>query len=929
MANIPTDQPAIGKMGAISLASISTLAGLSMLSVAKVDGLDIGGKAGPASFRSTWNTHQDGLSSTNQIQLPLIRLGTYDFIVDWGDSNTDHITEYDQPEILHTYSVSGTYSVNITGTCSGWSFGQEPDTNEEGGSVPSNAPSDCGKILSVQEWGCLRLGGEVNNFGKCRNLTLNSVIDVLNLSGCTSSYAMFHGCTSLTTINRLNQWNLSGITNTSYMFFDSVLFDQNIGAWNVSVVTNMKAMFACRDATKANMIFNNGSNTSIDDWDTALVTDMSYMFKNNSVFNQPIGSWNTLQVTTMKAMFRSDGGNNIFNQPILTSGNSWNTSNVTDMSEMFQNSIDFNQDISNWDTSLVNDMHQMFWNAQSFVGTNGLVTSGSTWNVSNVTNMSGMFAGALSFIDDLIANPFITSSLNTWDVSSVTDMSEMFENTIFNKSLSDWNVTSVTTMYSMFSNSIFNQNISNWDPYMVTDMAYMFNESSFNNGGSSLINNWFPRSPYPAPANQQWAILFMQSMFFNSPFNQPIPDWDTSNVMSMQGMFGGSASVFNQDISSWDVGSVLDFSRFMSDNVLGNTRTTPFTHLDAIYGTVSGWASRSMQSGVGKYIDFGGAYYHSTVQTGRDIITGYGWTPRDTLVPVGYSIGGPTGSSVTFTSLGVGKSPQGIITDSLDNVYVYNSGGSPNTIIKITPLGATSNFTNITVGSSGKMIIDSLDNIYIPLSNNDTVGKINTAGVLIATYSTGTQPEACVLDSNGNLFVVNGVSNNVTKITPGGTSSLFANVGTSPQDITIDDSNNLYVVNTLSSSISKITPGGTVSTFANVGSGIYPYNIKRDSIGNFYVVDFDNTTSVVKKITPGGTVSTFATLGAWCQDIEIDANDNLFVNARNNNYIYKITPGGTSSVYATTGMGPYAIAIDSLGNKYTANYNDNNVTKIS
>ena len=91
MANIPTDQPAIGKMGSISLASISTLAGLSMLSVAKVDGLDIGGKA-VSSFRSIWMTNQDGMSSTNQIQLPLIRSGTYDFIVDWGDSNTDHIT---------------------------------------------------------------------------------------------------------------------------------------------------------------------------------------------------------------------------------------------------------------------------------------------------------------------------------------------------------------------------------------------------------------------------------------------------------------------------------------------------------------------------------------------------------------------------------------------------------------------------------------------------------------------------------------------------------------------------------------------------------------------------------------------------------------------------------------------------------------------
>ena len=924
MAEPNLEVASIGKMGRISLASISTLAGLSMLSIAKVDGLDIGGKTLTGNFKSTWNTNKDGISDTYSIQLPLVSTGTYDFTVDWGDGTTDYITTYDQIETQHTYQVRGTYSVTISGEwCSGWSFGQLPDTSEEGGTSPSNSTSDNLKLSSIEEWGLFRLSGgsgvENCNFGDCKNLTLDSVVDVLNLSGTVDLYGLFHGCTSLTTINKLNQWNLSNIINTSYMFFSCELFNQNIGAWDVSSVTNMKAMFSIRG--KNTMIFNNGSNTSINNWDTSIVTDMSYMFKQSN-FNQPIGNWNTSLVTNMRAMFLS---NNLFNQPLLRSGtfehwSSWNTSNVTDMSAMFFNAYNFNQDISNWITTNVTDMNLMFANAYDF---NYPLTSYddgllNIWKVSNVTDMTSMFAGTILF----------DQPLNSWDVKNVQSMASMFAySQAFDQPLSNWDVTNVVNMNSMFAGSVFNQDISNWQPYNVYYMSFMFGQSIFNNGGSSLINNWFPVGPPYSP--QQWVIQDMSFMFYDCPFNQPIPDWNTSNVTTMEGMFGGSASVFDQDISSWDVGNVINFSQFMSDGVLGDTRTTPFTHLDAIYSITTGWASRSLQSVVGKYIDFGGAYYNSTVQAGRDEITGYGWIPRDNLVSVGYSIGGPTGSSITFASLGVGKSPQGIITDSLDNVYVYNSGGSPNTIIKITPLGATSNFTNITVGSSGKMIIDSLDNIYIPLSNNDTVGKINTSGVLIATYSTGTQPEACVLDSNGNLFVVNGVSNNVTKITPGGTSSLFANVGTSPQDITIDDSNNLYVVNTLSSSISKITPGGTVSTFANVGSGIYPYNIKRDSIGNFYVVDFDNTTSVVKKITPGGTVSTFATLGAWCQDIEIDANDNLFVNARNNNYIYKITPGGTSSVYATTGMGPYAIAIDSLGNKYTANYNDNNVTKIS
>ena len=44
----------------------------------------------------------------------------------------------------------------------------------------------------------------------------------------------------------------------------------------------------------------------------------------------------------------------------------------------------------------------------------------------------------------------------------------------------------------------------------------------------------------------------------NIYFNQPIGDWDVSNVTNMYNMFG--SSVFNQDISNWDVSNVIDMS---------------------------------------------------------------------------------------------------------------------------------------------------------------------------------------------------------------------------------------------------------------------------------------------------------------------------------------------------------------------------------
>ena len=38
-------------------------------------------------------------------------------------------------------------------------------------------------------------------------------------------------------------------------------------------------------------------------WNTILITDMNYLFKNAKNFNQPIGNWNVSNVTNMSDMF--------------------------------------------------------------------------------------------------------------------------------------------------------------------------------------------------------------------------------------------------------------------------------------------------------------------------------------------------------------------------------------------------------------------------------------------------------------------------------------------------------------------------------------------------------------------------------------------------------------------------------------------------
>jgi surface protein len=55
----------------------------------------------------------------------------------------------------------------------------------------------------------------------------------------------------------------------------------------------------------------------------------------------------------------------------------------------------------------------------------------------------------------------------------------------------------------------------------------------------------------------------MSGMFFSAnPFNQPLNNWDVSNVITMDEMFASDPSglAFNQDISGWDVSSVTNMN---------------------------------------------------------------------------------------------------------------------------------------------------------------------------------------------------------------------------------------------------------------------------------------------------------------------------------------------------------------------------------
>jgi hypothetical protein len=231
-------------------------------------------------FVTTWTIPEDIVPIT----LPLISSGNYDFIVDWGDGNSDSINTWNDPQKTHTYSLPGNYTVTISGTIEGWSF---------------NSSFSTSYITSVVSWGPLRLGNNGYNFASCDLLDLSTTLDVLNLSGVTNLNYCFYRCENITTINNVELWDTSMVETFEWTFGYCYTFDDDLSDWVMSSATNTSGMFL------RSLLFNNGGSPLIDNWDVSNVTDMSNMFLIAPSFDQPIGSWDVQNVSDMSDMFGS------------------------------------------------------------------------------------------------------------------------------------------------------------------------------------------------------------------------------------------------------------------------------------------------------------------------------------------------------------------------------------------------------------------------------------------------------------------------------------------------------------------------------------------------------------------------------------------------------------------------------------------------
>ncbi len=463
--------------------------------------------ATPKPFISTWKTDNlsTGSTNNNQVRLPLVLNGKYNFIVDWGDGSTNTITTYNQAETTHTYASIGTYTITITGYIRGWYFADTGDRL---------------KLISITQWGCLNFvngigtfsaaAGSTGSFKNCHNLTLDNVTDTPNFKGVTNLSYMF-GVTNFTTINNINKWDVSKIENTAFMFYFNGRFNQNIGNWNMGNVNNPSFMFYCYlsgGLSTATGSFNNGNDPSIGNWNTMNFTNSISLFFNQNNFNQNIGGWDMSNNLNMGSMFRCQNVPGNFTNGDNDSIKNWDTSKVTKMNSVFWGQNKFNHPISSWNTANVDDMSYMFYMPQPGSTFNQPLSS-STWDTSKVTTMYAMFSNAHSF----------NQNIGHWNTNNVTNMGYMLQARSFNNGgspdINNWDVSKVTNMSRMFqvSGSQFNQPLNNWNISNVTDFINFMSDSGFANSYSvenysNLLIGWASR-----PVKPNISINFSQNKY--------------------------------------------------------------------------------------------------------------------------------------------------------------------------------------------------------------------------------------------------------------------------------------------------------------------------------------------------------------------------------------------------------------------------------
>lgn len=218
--------------------------------------------------------------------------------------------------------------------------------------------------------------------------------------------------------------------------------------------------------------------------------------------------------------------------------------------------------------------------------------------------------------------------------------------------------------------------------------------------------------------------------------------------------------------------------------------------------------------------------------------------------------------------------------------------------------GSVENANFITgVSTPHSIAFDSALNIYLTGFTSGYVAKYDLDGnVINSNYITSglANPTGIgVKQSTGEIYVVNNGNNEVSKYNADGSliNATFQNVATSPDGILIQG-DDMFVVRWASSAVGLYSNTGTNGSTINASymtttdvSPWRPFQIARDSQGNFYVTGNDR---VLKFGSDGTQVGGWVINYTGAYGVAVDSSDNIYVGAFNGTSIGKFASDSTT-----------------------------------
>ncbi len=494
----------------------------------------------------------------------------------------------------------------------------------------------------------------------------------------------------------------------------------------------------------------------------------------------------------------------------------------------------------------------------------------------------------------------------------------------------------------------------------------------------------------------------------------------TGNISTYAGT-GGAGSTNGARASAsftwmYDVAADSSNNLYIADraNSIVRLLTAATGQVSTIFGPTVSTISLSAVEGVG--VDSSGNLWAAS-QDGNRVFkrTSSGTGSRFAgTYPLG---GGFSGDGFAATSAQL-SSPRDAAVDSSGNVYIADSGN--HRIRRVTTSGNITTFagtgtasstgdggaaSSATLNSPEKLILDSSDNIYIGETGGNRVRKIDTSGNIstiaglgptavgdggAAASSSLNTPYGAAADASGNVYIADTAGNRVRRVdATTGNITTFAGTGTAgntgdgaaatsatltaPRGVAVDSSGNVYIVDTGNQRVRRVDTSGNIAAFAGTGTAgstgdgaaataatlSFPNSAAVDSSGNVYIADTIN--HKVRMVNTSGTISTFAGTGSGGNTgdggaassaalntpigVAVDSSGNVYIADAGNHRVRRVDAStGNIAAFAGTGTSgstgdggaaasarlndPNGVAVDSAGNVYISDTGNHRIRRV-